>query len=244
MLKALITDDEPLARDELKYLLLQTEQVEVIGEAGTIDEALKKAEALTPDLVFIDIELSGESGITLAEKLKKMDPAPAIVFATAYDEYALQAFDLDAADYLLKPFDENRIKKTINKILGIKTIGSYTETNKPKLTAEKAGKLAIMTAEKIVMADIDSIIYLGTDNGTIIKTLNMEYKVSEPLIILEKKLSQPYFVRVHRSYLVNMNHIKEIEPWFNSTYNLIMSDKSRIPVSRTYVKELKSLLGF
>ncbi|MCU6339802.1 response regulator, partial [Enterobacter quasiroggenkampii] len=116
MLKVFIVDDEPLARDELCYLLRRTKRVDVVGEAESMEEALKRIGALRPDVVFLDIQLAEASGLEAAERLGALDEPPAIVFATAYDEYALRAFELNAADYILKPFDEQRIQLTVEKL--------------------------------------------------------------------------------------------------------------------------------
>ncbi|RFU67351.1 response regulator [Peribacillus saganii] len=248
MLKAFIVDDEPLARDELKYLLLRSKQVQIAGEAGSVEEALEQISVLSPDLVFLDIELDEESGLELAEHIKKMDPSPAIIFATAYDEYALQAFNLNAVDYLLKPFDETRLQQTLEKITQIKSIGGYEEApaaDYPRMPIAQTGKIAVTVEERIVLVEIQSILFVSSAEGkTIITTLEKEYKIADPLIVLEKKLNNSSFLRVHRGYLVNLHHIEEVQPWFNSTYNLIMQNGSKVPVSRTYVKELKQILGF
>ncbi|WP_409303379.1 LytR/AlgR family response regulator transcription factor [Peribacillus sp. SCS-155] len=248
MIRTFIVDDEPLARDELKYLLLRSREAEIVGEASNMEDALEHITRLLPDLVFLDIELSEDSGLVLAEQIHKLHPSPAIVFATAYDEFALQAFDLDALDYLLKPFDEKRIKQTLEKIKAIKKIGkagSLPVSEPSKTASQQTGKLAIMADERIVLIDKQSIVYITAVEGrTLIKTMDAEYRISETLTWIEKKLSDAPLIRVHRSYLVNLDHISEIEPWFNSTYNLIMKDGSKVPVSRTYVKELKQLIGF
>jgi two-component system, LytTR family, response regulator LytT len=248
MMKAVIVDDEPLARDELKYLLLRTREVEVVGEASNLEDSLTEIRRLKPDLVFLDIELSEDSGLVLAEQLKTLESSPAIIFATAYDEFALQAFELNAVDYVLKPFDEHRIHQTVNKIKKLKKIGGHATApavEKTRNTADQSGKLAVMAEERIVLVDKDSIIYVCTADGrTIIKTMDSEFKINDTLTTIEKKLDHTALIRVHRSFLVNLHHIKEIEPWFNSTYNLIMQDGSKVPVSRTYVKDLKQLIGF
>ncbi|MDQ0242683.1 two-component system response regulator LytT [Bacillus fengqiuensis] len=248
MLKAFIVDDEPLARDELKYLLLRTKQVEILGEADCIEDALESVRSLSPDLLFLDIELADASGLQLAEQLQTLEQAPAIIFATAYDEYALKAFELNAVDYLLKPFDETRLQQTLEKITKMQTIGEKEIPSVPlsvRAPLEQTGKMAVMVEERIVLVDIPSIVFVGSAEGkTMIKTRDKEYKIGESLVMIEKKLHNASFMRVHRSFLVNVNHISEIQPWFNSTYNLIMADGSKVPVSRTYVKELKQLLGF
>ncbi len=248
MLKAYIVDDEPLARDELKYLLLRSKQVEVVGEADCAEDAIEQIHDLQPHLVFLDIELTKESGLQLAEQLLELDHAPAVVFATAYDEYALKAFELNALDYILKPFDETRIQQTLEKITKMKHIGENESIPAPvsiRRSTEQTGKIAITVDERILLVDINRIVYVGcVDGKAIIKTLDKEYKVGEPLVILERKLPDTSFARVHRNYLVNLHHISEIQPWFNSTYNFVMQEGSKVPVSRKYVKELRQMIGF
>ncbi|MFD6439721.1 LytR/AlgR family response regulator transcription factor [Peribacillus sp. NPDC060186] len=248
MLKAFIVEDEPLARDELKYLLKRSRQVEVVGEAEGIEDAIRDISRLKPELVFLDIELAEGNGLHLAKQLAELDPAPSLIFATAYDEFALQAFELYAFDYLLKPFNEKRIRQTLDKLMKQRQIGDDELRIAPpasRPSVEQTGKLPVVIDDRIVLIDRDNIIFLGFIEGkTIIKTEDNEYKIGDPLIVLERKLDSRSFLRVHRSFIVNIVHILEIQPWFNSTYNLIMSDGSNIPVSRTYVKELKQLIGF
>ncbi|MFX3624771.1 MAG: LytR/AlgR family response regulator transcription factor [Ectobacillus sp.] len=247
MLKVFVVDDEPLARDELKYMLRRSKQTKIVGEADCLEEAYKQIMLLEPDLVFLDIQLSEDSGLDLAEQLREMEKTPAIVFATAYDEYALRAFELNALDYVLKPFEEERIAQTLDKIAKLKQLGEKEAPAAPKvesLPTKRVGKLAITTEERILLLDMENIICVGLEGGkTVVKTLESAYKARDSLVVIEKKLPAQMFMRVHRSFLVNVHHIMEVQPWFNSTYNLIMKDKSKIPVSRTYVKELKRFLG-
>ncbi|MDF2903745.1 MAG: ribosomal protein [Bacillus sp. (in: firmicutes)] len=244
MLRAYIVDDEPLARDELKYLLIRSKQVEIIGESDCIEEAVLGISEHQPDLVFLDIELGDDSGLSLAKQIESLNPAPAIVFATAYDEYALQAFQLNAVDYIQKPFDEDRIQKTLTKIRKIQHIGNQDVPVRSSMKTEHNGKMAILVDERIILLSHPDIVYLESCEGKCtIKTMDHEFKVNETLVVLEKKLTMSQFLRVHRSFVVNMDHIAEIEPWFNSTYNLHMKDGSKVPVSRTYVKELKQYIG-
>ncbi|PFM10667.1 DNA-binding response regulator [Bacillus cereus] len=244
MLKVLVVDDEMLARDELKYLLERTEEVEIIGEADCVEDALEELMKNKPDIVFLDIQLSDDNGFEIANILKKMKNPPAIVFATAYDQYALQAFEVDALDYILKPFDEERIVQTLKKYKKQKQIKLETkqEVKSVDVTTEMH-KLALPIEESIVLVNIEDIIYVGLVDGKVtVKTTRETYVTHDTLVILEKKLPQASFMRVHRSFVANINHITEIQPWFNSTYNLIMKEGSKVPVSRTYAKELKKLL--
>ncbi|MBA4602150.1 LytR/AlgR family response regulator transcription factor [Thermoactinomyces mirandus] len=243
-LKAYIVDDEPLAREELKYLLNQSKQVEVVGESDFADGALRDIARLKPDIVFLDIELDEENGLDLAKQLEKLNPTPAIVVATAYDEYALQAFDTNAIDYILKPFGEERIMHTLEKLRNLQKIGKGVPVPY-YLKNDRNGKIAVSANDKIVLLSFDEILFFESFEGKcIIKTLKQEYKINEALVEVEKKVNHAQFLRVHRSYIVNLDHIEEIQPWFNSTCNLIMKDSSRVPVSRTYMKELKRIIGF
>lgn len=238
MLKVYIVDDEPLARDELRYLLLRSKLVEITGEAESFEKALEQISAYQPDLVFVDIEMTDQNGLQLAKRLQELNPIPSIVFATAYDEFALQAFDLGASDYILKPFDEKRIQQTIEKIILQKTKRNPAILPNPK-------RIAVSLEGRILLIDCESILYMTSAEGKCtIFTGNQAYTISETLMMLEKKLSGSMFLRVHRSYLVNVEHISEIEPWFNSTYNITMKNGVKVPVSRTYVKDLKELIGF
>ncbi|MFD3450464.1 LytR/AlgR family response regulator transcription factor, partial [Microbacteriaceae bacterium 4G12] len=209
-----------------------------------VEEALEKMMDCRPDLVFLDIQLSDDSGFEIANILKRMKNPPAIVFATAYDQYALQAFDVDALDYILKPFDEERIVKTIQKFKKRKqSEDSKIEEVRLSDLSNQMQKLALSIEESIVLVNIEDIIFTGLIDGkVIVKTFQGTYETHDTLVILEKKLPQMTFMRVHRGFLVNINHISEVQPWFNSTYNLIMKDDSKVPVSRTYAKELKKLL--
>jgi two-component system response regulator LytT len=245
MLKVFVVDDEPLARDELKYLLRRSKRVEIVGEADCAEDALQEILITEPDLVFLDIQLAEESGLDLAEKLKGYKHQPIIVFATAYDEYALRAFELNAIDYVLKPFDEERINQTLDKIEKLKQIGQKEALpQKDSGQSLRVGKLAVTGEDRILLIDVDSIVYVGSEEGrTVIKTLEAEYKTGDTLVVLERKLPSDAFMRVHRSFLVNIHHISEVQPWFNATYNVVMKDGSKVPVSRTYTKDLKVLFG-
>lgn len=248
MLKAFIVDDEPLARDELSYLLRRSKQVEITGEADCVEAAMEKLESLDIDVIFLDIQLADDSGIEIASKLNQLEYPPLIVFATAFDEYALKAFELNAVDYILKPFDEKRVQQTIDKLFKRVRDTEQTiplPTRKSAYPSERAEKLAVSVDDKIVLMNINEIIYVAAQEGkTLISTEKQKFWVSDPLIIFERKLQHTPILRVHRAYLVNIDAIVEIEPWFNSTYNLIVKTGEKVPVSRTYTKILKQLLDF
>ncbi|MFB1097349.1 LytR/AlgR family response regulator transcription factor [Terribacillus sp. JSM ZJ617] len=236
MMTAFIVEDEPLARQELVFLLENSGEVEVVGEGSTLTKSYEAIRNTAPDVVFLDIELAEGTGLQLAEKLQELPKSPSFVFATAYDDYALQAFELHAADYLLKPFDEQRINQCIHKLQ--RMIPAVPEPKTP------IKKLPVMEDERISLLDIQSILYITTQGGkTQIKTLQKLFHLNEPLASVEKKLTDSSFMRVHRSYIVQLEHVTALEPWFNSTYNLVMEDGSKVPVSRTYVREVKERFG-
>lgn len=168
MLKVLVVDDEMLARDELKYLLERTKEVEIVGEADCVEDALEELMQSRPDIVFLDIQLSDDNGFEIANILKKMKNPPAIVFATAYDQYALQAFEVDALDYILKPFDEERIVQTLKKYKKQKQAQIETKHEiKGTDVAAEMHKLALPIEESIVLVNIEDIIYVGLVDGKV-----------------------------------------------------------------------------
>jgi two-component system response regulator LytT len=248
MLRALIVDDEPLARDELTYILRRTKRVDVIGEAENMEDASAQIEQLMPDVVFLDIQLAEGSGLDLARKLLSVDRRPEIVFATAYDEYALKAFELEAVDYILKPFDEYRIQQSVEKICKLHDLRDGSQPLhmlQRSVSHERTDKLAITVEDRILLLNTSKILYISSVEGkTVIVTEDAQYTVSDSLVTFEQKLHNNSIVRVHRAFLVNLDGIVEIQPWFHSTYNLIMKNGSKVPVSRSHMKELKQLIGF
>lgn len=248
MLTAFIVDDEMMARDELIFLLRKSNQVKIVGEAEDLETAWEQIQGKLPDVVFLDIQLANESGIDLAEKILTLHPQPEIVFATAYDEYALKAFELNAIDYILKPFEEERISQTIAKMLRTKQkgISNFIPTENQQLSASvHRKKLTVLVEDRLYPIPIEQIYYLSSVEGkTMIVTEERRYKINEPLIKLERKLANTTIIRVHRSFLVNLEAIVEIQPWFHSTYLLMMRDDAKVPVSRTFVKELRMRFDF
>ncbi len=244
-MKTLIIDDEPLARNELRYLLDQCEEVTDIADAETIDEALGKMLSNKPDLIFLDIHLSDESGLSLAEKLQNIEDPPMIVFATAYDEHAIRAFELNATDYILKPFDLDRIRKAVNKAYKKYELKkSYFVESLADSIDNEMTTLPIQVNDSIFVVKIEEIVTVAVEEGkTTVHTITDSYQTTTALSTYEKKLPMTLFLRVHRAYIINKNFIKEIQPWFNHTYQVTMENKLKVPVSRSYIKDFKRELG-
>ena len=237
----LIVDDEPLARNELAYLLERCEGVTSIVESESIEEALEKMLLHEIDLIFLDIHLTSESGLTLANKINQLKNPPMIIFATAYDEYAIKAFELNATDYVLKPFELPRIQDAVQKAwVSYQKEHIHLQKNKP----ESLKTIPIQMDERIYIVKIDDIIAVAVENGiTTIYTIEKDYITNEPLNAYEEKVKGHAFLRVHRSYLLNVKEILEIQPWFNHTFLVTMSNQAKIPVSRHYMKQFKEEVG-
>lgn len=251
-MKVLIVDDEPLARGELRYLLEGFDEVDSISEAESIEETLEEMLSDKPDLLFLDIHLSDESGLNLAEKIQKMDKPPMIIFATAYDEHAIKAFELNAIDYVLKPFDIDRIKQAVKKAYkeheirnnAVKELSKDVSSVEEKVNADISKTLPIQVNDSIFVLKLEEIVAVAVEDGkTSIHTEDNVYNTTSPLSSYEKKLPSSIFLRVHRGYIINKNFIKEIQPWFNHTYQVTMENKLKVPVSRSYIKDFKNELG-
>ena len=235
MLKALVVDDEAPARSELRYLLGECGGVEVVGEAGNAVEALQLIKAIPYDVIFLDIQMPGLTGVQLAEVLSGLSRPPAIIFVTAHSEHAVKAFEVRATDYLVKPVELDRLKQALSRL---EPAADQAPTRIERIPVEKAGKKLLINVEDIlyVMAKDDySYLYTSTDR----------YLSTISLAQLEVKLEPVGFFRIHRRYLVNLSRVKEVVPMYGGTLLLTLSDAAatQIPVSRRRVPALKKALG-
>jgi two-component system response regulator LytT len=256
-LSTVIVDDEQLARDELAFLLKSVGDVDVIAQGKNGLEAVNLIRELNPDLVFLDVQMPGLDGFGVIKKLLDRKVAlPKIVFATAFDQYAVKAFEVNAIDYLLKPFDKKRVAQSVQKARAkiesggtsadkFETLVKMLESQKPqtsKLLLKAAGRLFLVSQKDICFASIeDGVISVATTGPN-----GMEGQSNcRTLEELFDSLDPGQFWRAHRSYLVNINRIKEVVPWFKSSYQLRMDDKKQteIPVSRAQTKRLRELFG-
>ena len=234
MLKALVVDDEAPARSELRFLLDEAGGVEVVGEASNSAEAIQLIKAIPYDVVFLDIDMPGASGVEMAETLAEMDRPPYIVFVTAHSGHAVKAFEVAATDYLVKPVDVDRLRQAIARLRPAQEAPAKIE----RIPVEKAGRKLLLQVEEIfyIMAK-DDYSYLHTDGERYLSTIS--------LAALEKRLQPMGFFRVHRRYLVNLGRVKEIVPMYGGTLLLTLSDteETQVPVSRRRVPSLKRALG-
>ncbi|MBZ5603714.1 MAG: LytTR family DNA-binding domain-containing protein [Acidobacteriia bacterium] len=248
-ISAVLVDDEKLASDELAYQLKEFPDLDVVATASNGLEAVKLIEDLEPDLVFMDVQMPGLDGIGVIRKLReKKVPLPYFVMATAYDQYAVEAFRLEALDYVLKPVEQERLAATVDRArraIAEKAKSAQPEPPAPKPSLQRT-KLLIKSNQRNFIVDAQDVVYATIDDGLItVVAANLEgqsnYRTIEEL---QSNLDPDMFWRVHRSYLVNIHKIKEVIPWFKSSFQLRMDDKKQteIPVSRVQTKRLRALL--
>jgi two-component system response regulator LytT len=253
-LSVIIVDDEQLARDELAYLLREIDGIDVVAQGKNGLEAVNLIRDHAPDLVFLDVQMPGLDGFGVIKKLmEKKIAIPQVIFATAFDQYAVKAFEVSALDYLLKPFDKKRIAQSVDKASKIRgnggdstdkldTLMKMMEAQKPaptKILLKSLGRLFLVDQKDICFASIE---------GGVITVVSNSLEGQSNCRTLEELLSSldpNLFWRAHRSYLVNINRIKEVVPWFKSSYQIRMDDKKQteIPVSRAQTKRLRELFG-
>lgn len=253
-IRVLVVDDEPLARDELAYLLGQHEGVTVMGEADDAASALAAVQEQRPDVVFMDIDLQGDNGLDVAQQFLSLPAPPRVVFATAYDQYALRAFEVKALDYIVKPFTPERVAETVERLREMGPAVPIALPAQPPAAPAPAprpgprlGRIAVEEEERIVLLDPEALFFAAREERTtIVKTEGRSYRTSLSLQELEERLADYPFFRPHRAYLVNLTRVAEIHPWFNGAYELVMADRerSRVPVSRGAAKRLRELLQF
>lgn len=250
-MRTLIVDDEAPAREELRALLEDLDDAEVVGEAATGREAIERIRADSPDLVFLDIQMPGGTGLDVASEVLKLPRPPLVVFVTAYDEHALKAFDLAAVDYLLKPIDPARLERAVSRAKGL--LGNRVEAERRARAALDASPgplrrvLAARPGEKPrVVLDLARVLWFRADGKrSVAATADGEYEVPRLLGDLEDAIGARSFVRTHKGYLVNLDHVVEVVPWFAGALRLKMAGRARadVPVSRRYAKGLRERLG-
>jgi two-component system, LytTR family, response regulator LytT len=253
-LSAVIVDDEQLARDELSYLLKSAGDVTILAQGRNGLDAVNLVKEHAPDILFLDVQMPGLDGFGVIKKLlDKKVSLPQIVFATAYDQYAVKAFEVNAVDYLLKPFDKKRVNQALEKARKkLQTTASSTDkldTLVKLLEAQRPqhSKVLLRSAGRLLLVEQKDVCFASIENGIITVVANLLEGQSNCRTLEEllADLDQDLFWRAHRSYVVNINRIKEVVPWFKSSYQLRMDDRKQteIPVSRAQTKRLRELFG-
>ena len=250
-MSAIIADDEQLAREELKFLLDQIGDVEVVAVAANGLEALDAIERLDPALAFLDVQMPGLDGLRVLRRLREQNiEPPHVIFSTAYEQFAVEAFRLKAMDYLLKPVERERLEETISRARRV-VADRIMEPAAPAAAAPRANpafnRLLLRSGTRNLIVDPQDLIYATIDSGVITLFTGLvegqsSFRTLEELL---GSLDQDLFWRAHRSFVVNINRIREVVPWFKSTYQLKMDDKknSEIPVSRMQSRRLREMLN-
>ncbi len=254
MIKTMIVEDEKLARDELKFMIEEDSDFEVLYEVSNGKKALEILKKNEIELLFLDIQIPDKNGIEIARILKQQQNTPYIIFTTAYDEYAVEAFRLSAIDYLLKPISDQRleeslkrakqeIKNNINFNQQLKNL--FANISSSKQQKESLNKIAVMEKDYYLMLNFEDIYYFSTREKKVWAHCHKKsYMTGFKLKELENMLPDQFF-RIHKSYIVNLKHIKAVIPWFKGKYQVLMEDYSehKIPVSRSKVEQINKLLN-
>ncbi len=248
-IKTLIVDDEPLARDRVKRFLRDEHDINVIGECGNGKEAVSAIKEKKPDLVFLDIQMPEKNGFEVVKALDEKD-MPSVIFVTAYDQYALQAFDVHALDYLLKPFNRERMHKAVSHArdqIETKRVGNLDERLASLIADLKSGKKYL---ERLVVKSVGRVFFLKVDEidwieaaGNYVKlhTGREAHMIRETMNGIEAKLDPDKFLRIHRSTVVNIDRIKELHPMFSGDYAVILRNGIELALSRNYRERLLEL---
>ena len=242
--KTLLIDDEPLALQRLERLLQpHADCVEILDRASNGHEAVEKINALKPDLIFLDIQMPELNGFEVLERIEHL---PLIIFSTAYDEYALKAFETNSIDYLLKPVSPERLKQSLEKLKNLTSrdkqiLNDQFHNLLSSFKKKPAKRIQVRVGDHIQFLNLSDIYFFrAKDKYVEVHTFEKPFLIDQSLILLETQLPEEDFVRIHRSAIVNLNHIDEMIKWFNGTYRVRMRDKNKteLPVSRNYKKNI------
>ncbi|WP_346319762.1 LytTR family DNA-binding domain-containing protein [Chitinophaga sp. YIM B06452] len=242
MIKTILIDDEPLARELVKEYLQAYPQIDVVAECNDGFEGLKAIQQYQPDLIFLDIQMPKINGF---EMLELVDKIPCVIFTTAFEEYALRAFEVSAVDYLLKPFSKDRFDKALQKMLERKTeITADFLDSAAREVPMQHNRIVVKTNGKIKIIPVQEIHYLeAADDYVKIVTAEGSFLKNKTMAFFEKMLDPQQFIRVHRSYILNVSQITRIDPYEKETYLAILRDGSKVLVSKTGYPKLKEVLG-
>jgi two-component system LytT family response regulator len=244
-IRVLVVDDEKLARARIRGLLEAFDDLECVGEAANGLEAVERIRDLKPDLVFLDIQMPGMDGF---EVLAALDDVPLVVFATAYDEYALKAFEVNSIDYLLKPIEKERLASAVERarelLGGERELGREIERIAGLVRTRAVGRLPVQRGKKIILVDHADIVWIEASEGLVfVHTADQRLLANTTMAELEARLDPGTFFRTHRSSIVNLNHVVEIVPWFGGKYKIVVDDagRSELVLSRARAKALRAI---
>ncbi len=240
-MKAIIVDDERLARNELRRLLAAHPEVEILDEAANVDEALEKIRHHDPDVVFLDIQMPGKTGFDLLEEL---DRSPRIIFTTAYDEYAIKAFEFNALDYLLKPIDPARLSEAIKKIVIEKKEDEEIEVNLKGKALKADDQVFVKDGDRCWFVKLEEVRLFESEGNYV----RLFFRDQKPLILktlnyLDERLDPRTFFRANRKHIINLKYIENIEPWLNGGLLVKMKDGKKVEVSRRQSIKFKEMLS-
>ncbi len=235
-MRVLIVDDEPLARRRIRRLLVAERDLEIAGECGDGAKALAAIAELRPDLLFLDVQMPGQDGFAVLAAAPR--PWPLVIFCTAYDEYAVRAFEVQALDYLLKPFTPRRFAEVVQRARTQWARGGEVEARLAALLAQHAPaprRIAVKSKGRTLLLDPADIHYVRAEgNYARIVTANGSHLVRDTMNSLERDLGAPRFVRIHRSVIVQLDRVRELQPWFRGDYVAVLDSGVRLPLSRTF----------
>lgn len=244
-IRVVVVDDEELARARIKDLLRAFDDLECVGEAENGLLAVERIRELEPDLVFLDIQMPGMDGF---EVLAALDEVPLVIFATAYDEYALKAFEVNSIDYLLKPIGKERLASAVERarelLSGERELGREIERIAGLARTRGVDRLPVQRGKKIVLVDHADIVWIEASEGLVfVHTADQRFLANTTMAELEARLDRRIFFRIHRSSIVNLNHVVEIVPWFSGKYKVVVDDavRSELVLSRARAKALRAI---
>ena len=250
-IRTLVVDDESLARERVRDMLAADPQIEIIADCGNGQEAIEAIQRSSPDLVFLDVEMPGIDGFGVLEALPP-NQMPTVIFVTAYDQYAVRAFEVYALDYLLKPFDQERFEKALgrakehiaserNEIMGQRILSAIEEIKTRPVHLER---LVIKMNGHVFFIKAEEIDWLEAEGNYVrLHSAKESYLLRDTISALESQLDPKKFIRVHRSAIVNVDRITELQPWFHGEYRIILREGVQLTLSRTYREKLHELLG-
>lgn len=238
-IRAIVVDDEPLARDELRFMLGECEDIEVVGEARNAPEAQALCDEEQPDVAFLDLRMPGPDGVALAESLMANHPQLRVVIVSAHDEGALRAFEARVADYLLKPVRLERLRQAVERIRG--DSGSATSSH------ERLDRIAVRRRDAYVVLELDQVVYFEVKDELVWAVTEKDrFAIDKTLAILEEELDPESFFRSHRGFIVRFDRIRAIEPTGAGTFQLLLDhpDEPKVPLARERAKKLRERIPF